>query len=180
MIKLCALSSIMSYENHASWLFADQPIDYEVHILVGDTYYADVTTAERNLMNKCLVLNKPMLTLKHVHLERPCVSVVTGRYLYVVMVILDGSSSTMGINDLNVYTGNAECVGSTRRYIKHGIYLLTYCRMVKAYNDTDRVNIDWRCNVIILMGIGYSQLLAGQLRTSFNENLIKKAVSQQV
>ena len=158
-----------------SWLFADQPIDYEVHILVGDTYYADVTTAERKLMSKCLVLNKPMLTLKDVHLERPCVSVVTGRYLYVVTVILDGSLSPMGINDLNVYTGNAECVGSIRRSIKHGIHLLTYCRMVKAYSDQDRVNIDWWCHVSILMGVGYSQLLSGQLRTGFNENLIKKA-----
>ena len=86
----------------------------------------------------------------------------------------------MGIKDLNVYTGNAECVGSIRRYIKNGIHLLSYCRMVKAYSDQDRVNIDWRCHVIILMGVGYSQLLAGQLRTCFNENLIKKAKSQQV
>ena len=140
----------------ATLLFAVHPIEYEVHILVADTYYSDVTTAEPNLMSKCLVLNKPMLTLIHVHLERPCFSVITGRYLYVVMVILDGSSSTMGINDLNVYTGNIECVGDHTPVYKHGIPSPTHCRLVKAYSTTNRVNIGnigWWPHANILMRV---------------------------
>ena len=53
------------------FLFAAQNIDYDVHVLVCDTYYNDVTHIELELMNICLTMAKPFLT--KVYLERPCV-----------------------------------------------------------------------------------------------------------
>ena len=88
--------------------FAARPIDYEVHVLAGDIYHTDVTAATRSLMNKCLVMTKPIVALTGVYLERPCISDVRGQYLYVVMVLLNGGSSTMGINDLKVYSSKLQ------------------------------------------------------------------------
>ena len=86
-------------------LFAALPIEYEVHVLVGDIYYPDVTHIEHRLMNTCLVLTKPLITFTNVHLTRPCAFAIKGRYLYVVMAIMDGTTATMGIVDLKVYAG---------------------------------------------------------------------------
>ena len=86
-------------------LFAAWPIEYEVHVLVGDKYYSDVTHVEQRLMNTCLVLTKPFITFTNVHLTHPCALDIKGRYLYVVMVIMDGTTTTMGIVDLKVYAG---------------------------------------------------------------------------
>ena len=88
------------------WLlpFAAWDIDYEVHVVAGDTPYTDVTPVARSLMSKCLVMTKPVVTLTGVTLERPCTSDIRGRYLYVVMVLLNADASSMGISDLKVYS----------------------------------------------------------------------------
>ena len=44
------------------------------------------------------------------------------------MVILDGSSSTMGIKDLNVYSGNVEWGGPFRQYKGYG----NACQLIVA------------------------------------------------
>ena len=78
------------------------PMEYEVHVLVSNMHYTDVTHTERSLMAKCVVLTKPFLL--NVHLERPCAQELKGRYLYVVMIFLNEGTSTMGIKDLKVYS----------------------------------------------------------------------------
>ena len=84
------------------FLFSAWPIDYEVHVLVSGIRYTDVSHIERSLMSMCLVMTKPFLT--GVYLERPCISDIRGRFIYVVMVLMNSGTSTLGVNDLKVYS----------------------------------------------------------------------------
>ena len=75
---------------------------YEVDVLVSNIRYTDVTHIEGDLMNKCVVMTYPFLM--EMYLERPCTQELKGRYLYVVLVSLNGGETTMGVNDLKVYS----------------------------------------------------------------------------
>ena len=78
------------------------PVEFEVHILISDTHYDDVSQEKRALMTKCLVLPAPLPT--GIDLERPCISPATGQYIFVVMVLFSATGSTMGINEFRVYS----------------------------------------------------------------------------
>ena len=82
--------------------FSALGVEFEVHIVSSNIGYTDVPDEALGLMDKCTILPSPLLV--HIDIERPCVSQATNRYIYVVMVLISASSSTMGIRELRVYS----------------------------------------------------------------------------
>ena len=90
------------------------PGEYEVHIVSSNTSYTAVTDGELGLMDKCTLLPSPFLV--NIDVERPCVSQATNRYIYVVMVLISVTASTMGVGELRVY--------SSKYYMNPGYFAL--------------------------------------------------------
>ena len=97
------VSKVFSVRRPIKILVVAHAVEYVIQVLVSDTKYTDVTQAVRRQMSIYTSMSRPVLV--HTYLERPCVSVVTGQYLYVMMVLTAGTTTTMGILDLRVYSG---------------------------------------------------------------------------